>query len=73
MYPFIKRFQDKLFVKLNKELYKRDAIERIKNQEPDSIISIRLKKNYYFLELKVDEFEDYFDFLNYLIYFLRIK
>lgn len=71
MYPFIEKIRDKLFIRLHKELYGKDLIKKIKKEEPDCIISVRPQKNYYLLELNVDDFGEYFDFLNYLIYLGR--
>lgn len=73
MYPFIKKVKDKLLVRLNKEIYSRDLIDRAAKEETDSIMSIKQEGNYYLLELNVDGFKDYFDFLNYLIYLTRSK
>jgi len=73
MYPFVKRGKDRLSVRLNKELYKRELIERAARQEPNSVISINTQGKYYLVELKADDFGNYFDFLNYLIYLSRNK
>lgn len=71
MYPFVKKFKDIQLIKLNRALYPKDLIEKIKREEPNSIISLKSNNKYYILELKVDNFKDYFDFLNYLIYLNR--
>jgi len=60
-----------LFIKLHKDLYDKNLIEKVKEKEADSIISFKSKKSYYLLELKVNDFVDYFDFCNYLIDFRR--
>ena len=73
MYPFLKKVNDKLSVRLNNELYGEDLINKIIKEEPNSIVSLSSQGNYYFLELDVDSPRDYFDFLNYLIYQNRNK
>ena len=72
-YPFIKKFKDKIFIRLNKELYKKELIEKIEKEEPDSVVYLKSQKNYYLLELRVDNFSEYLNFLNYLIYLNRIR
>ena len=69
MYSFETKIGKKKFVKLHREIYSKNLINRIKKEIPDSIISFKSRKNYYLLELKVDESEDYLDFCNCLIYF----
>ena len=71
MHPFETKIGKKKFVKLHKGLYSMSLINRIKKEIPDSIISLKSQKDYYLLELEVDEAEDYFDFCNCLIYFNR--
>lgn len=71
MYPFVKKIKNKLFIRLHKDLYSKNLIEKVRKKEADSIISFKSQRNYYLLELQVDDFEDYFDFLNYLIDFCR--
>jgi len=69
MYPFIKKINNKVFVKLHKDLYDKNLIQKVREKEADSIISFKPQKKYYLLELRVDDFEDYFNFCNYLIDF----
>ena len=71
MYPFETKIGKKKFVKLHKELYSRNLINKIKKEIPDSIISLKSQKDYHLLELEIDGTEDYFDFCNCLIYFDR--
>jgi len=71
MHPFEKKIGKKKFVKLHRELYSKNLINRIKKEIPDSIISFKSQKDYYLLELDVDDAVDYFDFCNCLIYFDR--
>ena len=68
MHPFIKKIGPRLFIKLHKDLYPADLIDKIIKEEPDAISSIKKKRNYTFLELNAEHRSDYFDFLNYLIY-----
>jgi hypothetical protein len=67
-YPFIKRLKNKIFVKLHKRLYRKELIEKIKKETSEAIKCIESDKDYYLLELEVDEPVEYFEFLNYLIY-----
>ena len=73
MYPFIKKYKNRLLIKLNKELYPQDLIKKAKDQEPETIISVTAQNNYYLVELKIDNKTEYFDFLNCLIYLSRNK
>jgi len=68
MYPFLRKYNNKLFIKLHKDLYKKDTIEAAKKEEPDTVMSVRGIKNYYLVELHADSQRDYLSFLNYLIY-----
>ena len=69
--PFLVKEKNRIFVKLNKELYEKALIEKIGLVEPGSISSISTKKDYYLVELNIDSPEDYLGFLNYLIYYKR--
>ena len=69
MYSFETKIGKKKFVKLHREIYSKSLINRIKKEIPDSIISLKSQKNYYLLELEIDDPEDYLDFCNCLIYF----
>ena len=71
MQPFLVKERNRIFVKLNKELYEKALIEKIGLVEPGSISSISVKKDYYLVELNIDSPEDYFGFLNYLIYYKK--
>ena len=73
MYPFIKKINNRILIRLNKDIYNKDLIDKAKKDEPASIFSITVQKNYYFLELNVDKFTEYFDFLNFLIYLKQNK
>ena len=69
MLPFEQKIGTKKFVKLHRELYSKNLINRIKKEIPDSIVSVKSNKKYHLLELKIDDSGDYFDFCNCLIYF----
>jgi len=70
-YPFIKKSKGKLFVKLNKDLYPKELIQKAAEREPGSVISVGKEKAYHLLELNVDNSGEYLDFLNFLIYLKR--
>lgn len=69
--PFIKKSGKKLLLKLNSDLYEKDLFARVKAEHPEALLSLKKSGNYYFVDMQVDRFEDYFDFLNYLIYLSR--
>jgi hypothetical protein len=56
---------------LNKSLYEKRLIEIAMREEPDFIASIKTKGGYYLLELKNDDLEDNFRFLDFMIYLRR--
>jgi len=68
MPPFLKKLRNKTLLKLNKELYPSDLIAKIKKLDPSAILCARQSKGYFLLELNTSDKEDYFDFLNYLIF-----
>lgn len=70
-YPFLKRCNKSVYVKLHKELYGREEIEKARAHEPDAVIAITSEKKYYCVRLNAAVDTDCFDFLNYLIYLRR--
>ncbi len=68
MYPFLKKIGSHRYIKLHKELYPADIIDRIKKSEPDAIAAVKADNKHMLIELASKEIDDYFDFLNYLIY-----
>ena len=71
--PFIEKIEGKIFIKLNRNLYKKDLIEKAKRENPTSLGSLRKRGEYYLLEFREENLTEYFDFLNYLIYLKRIQ
>tara|TARA_B100000315_G_C14550947_1_gene575771 strand:- start:486 stop:710 length:225 start_codon:yes stop_codon:yes gene_type:complete len=71
--PFLKRHKGKSCITLHKSLYPKRVIEEIRDQEPQTLLSIKTNNNYYFIEFKAKTEEEYLDFLNYLIYCRRDK
>jgi len=69
IYPFEIKIGKKRFVKLHKDLYSGDLIDKVKKEIPGSVISCKSLKSYHILELSVDDGDDYFDFCNCLIHF----
>ena len=67
MKPFIRKIGKRVFVRLNKALYRKDLIVKAKEDNPDGIINIKTEKNYHLVELDAVESTDYLDFLNYLM------
>lgn len=70
-YPFITNNKGRLSVKLNKNIYKKSLIDKLKKEIPGSILSFKSQSNYYLLEIDADGESDYFDFLNCLIYLYK--
>ncbi|MGD0335598.1 MAG: hypothetical protein ABSB18_00655 [Candidatus Omnitrophota bacterium] len=70
-YPFLQKQGNILSVRLNKELYPQDLIERAIKEEPAGIHSFRTQKQYHLVRLKEATSEDCLAFLNYLIYLNR--
>lgn len=68
---FLKKTGKKIFIKLHKELYSRDVIERVRRQEPGILGMVHSDAAYYLVEMKTKQKRDYLDFLNYLIYTAR--
>lgn len=73
MLPFICKIQSKKFIKLNKELYKKSALNQAAAEFKDCILSMRSKAGYHLVELNIGKRKDYFAFLNYLIYLRKNK
>ena len=68
MQPYIVKSENKTFLKLHKDIYKKQVLNKLRKEDPETITDIRLEADYYLLELQLDDPEDYFSFLNYLIY-----
>lgn len=66
-YPFIKKAKDKIFISLNKDLYKLKLLRTIAKDNPETIVSIRSIGRYNLVELYMDREEECLDFLDYLI------
>ena len=70
-YPFLRKSGNTFSVRLNKELYPRELLERAIKEEPQGIQSFNSQNNYYLVKLKNAESDDCLAFLNYLIYLDR--
>ena len=68
MPPFLKKRKNKALLKLHKDLYPAELLDKIKNLDTSSIVSTVEHNSYFLVELNIDVEEDYLDFLNYLIY-----
>ncbi|MFH1875879.1 MAG: hypothetical protein ABH865_03215 [Candidatus Omnitrophota bacterium] len=68
---FLKKTGKKIFIKLHKELYDRNVIERVKRQEPGILGVVHSDAAHYLVEMRTKQRRDYLDFLNYLIYMAR--
>lgn len=68
---FIKQLQNKPHIALRKSLYEKKFIEMAMKEEPDFIVSIKAKGDYYMVELKDDNLEDSFRFLDFMTYLRR--
>jgi len=67
MEPFIVMQRGKKVMKLNKQLYPRKLLERVCKEEPAAVI-VGADETYLYVHLSRCSPEDYFSFLNYLIY-----
>jgi len=73
MYPFLHKVNNKRYLKLHSGLYKNSLLKEVEKREPGYIKSIRLDKNYYLIDLNINKPEEYFNFLDCLIYLERSK
>lgn len=71
MIPFFQKRGKNFLVKLHKDLYTKEIIERAQQKEPGSVVTIGVKSDYYLVELALSAEDDCFAFLNYLIYLRR--
>lgn len=69
--PFIVKSKNGFLIRLCKDLYTMSAINKVKIDNPGTILSVNIKAGNYFLELAVDDHQECFDFLNCLIYHNR--
>ena len=69
--PFLKINRNNIFLKLHRDLYSKEILERLQKENAEFILSIKEKNKYYFLKLNKFNLQNCFDFLNYLIYLLR--
>lgn len=58
---------------MHKKIYDKAIIEQAEKEEPEMVRKILSKKDYYLVELDIEEKNDYFNFLNYLIYLKRAQ
>jgi hypothetical protein len=65
--------KNKVVLRLHKDLYRKEILERVKKEDPKSVVSLAIQGDYYLLDLCIDGFSDCLDFLNYLIYINRIE
>jgi hypothetical protein len=70
-YPFLQKSGNTFSVRLNKDLYPKELLERATKEEPKSIQSFSSQKHHHLVKLKAATNEDYFAFLNYLVYLNR--
>jgi len=71
MHYFLCKRGNKQLVRLHKALYRKETLQRAKELEPQAVGAILSGGQYYLVELSADTDEDYFAFLNYLIYLGR--
>ncbi|MEI8348842.1 MAG: hypothetical protein WCI77_01695 [Candidatus Omnitrophota bacterium] len=71
MHHFLCTQGSKQLVRLHKTLYRKEILQRAKELEPGTVGAVQSDGQYYLVELSVDTEEDYFSFLNYLIYLGR--
>jgi len=66
-YPFIIRSKESFRIRLCKDLYDAELIERVRKDNADAVVSVAKNKDYYLVELRADNYGECFDFLNCLI------
>lgn len=67
MYPFLQKHGNSSFVKLHKNLYKKELILRVKEENPGFVRAIISRGKYYLVDLDISKKSEYFFFLDYLI------
>jgi len=67
MYPFLQKHGNSFFIRLHRELYKKELLARARKENPDLVGAVLPRGNYYLVDLKTTEKSEYLVFLNYLI------
>jgi hypothetical protein len=68
MLPLLKDEHDRFVLKLNKELYRDDIVQKALSEDKDWIKEMPAAGNYFCLQLKTSDIDDVFNWMNYLIY-----
>jgi len=66
-FPLTKK-KDSFTLKLSKELYKHDTVQKALSEDKDWVEETESSDEYYCLQLKTAEVEDVLNWMNYLIY-----
>jgi hypothetical protein len=69
MLPLQKKGKNSYCVRLNKDIYRQVALDRLLQEDKDWVRRLPTKdKNYYHCELTTPSFQDVLEWLNYLFY-----
>ena len=68
MFPLVKKVKDKFILTLNKNLYKKEIIDKAVTEDKDWIKKLSSEEKYTCLELKTKDIREVLEWANYLLY-----
>lgn len=68
MFPLIKKAKDKFVLSLNKNLYKKDIVDRAVFEDKNWIRALSPTESHFCLELNTSNIKEVLDWANYLLY-----
>lgn len=64
----LKKEKSSFLLRLNKELYRKDVIQKALSDDKDWVKETSAPGDYFYIRLKTPKIKDVFDWMNYLIY-----
>lgn len=68
MLPLINKARNSFILKINKNLYKNDAIAKAVNEDRDWVVSLPSTRQYTCIEFKTNDIKKVLEWSNYLLY-----